>query len=167
MDSNTAQPTSLSNPVPVAQTDTPVLPVEAVTTPPNPAPEVQQPTPQVNASMPEVISIPPPPAVPSPSVDDKEAVTPEEIEKMFKLLADAMLEGLEKGAIEVEASEESSAFVLERLDNVKTKAEMVTFLTDLANRWPIYNTVSMQYVSATTDRNNIENIQGLLHSFIK
>ena len=93
---------------------------------------------------------------------ETEAIPSEEREKLYKELADAMLEALDKGDIEVEDSEKSSTYILEHLDNVQTKDELKGFLKELGSRWPIYNAVGMGYITTDNDQNKIEDIQGQL-----
>lgn len=71
-------------------------------------------------------------------------ITEEFREKIYKELAEVMLHGLESGQVSVEDSKKLSIFVLDRMDNLKTYGELVSFLQELVNKWPVFKTVSLQ-----------------------
>lgn len=102
-----------------------------------------------------------------PPETNPDAVTSEEREKLYKELAEKMLQGLETGEIEVEASEDSSEYILEHLDKVQTKAELMAFLEEVGNRWPVYKTMTTKEVTEQKDQDKITDIQDQLHQFIK
>jgi len=68
-------------------------------------------------------------------------ITPERIKEIYNILADAMIDGVEKMEISEEESRKSAEFILQNLDPIKTRAELISFLEELCKVWPTYNNV--------------------------
>lgn len=76
-------------------------------------------------------------------------VTPVQIDeqtkkKIYEDLAEALIAGLEKGLIPEQDSQDSSAFILDNLDAIQTREELIRFLETLCRRWDIYREVYLE-----------------------
>jgi|WetSurMetagenome_2_1015567.scaffolds.fasta_scaffold399499_2 hypothetical protein len=69
------------------------------------------------------------------------SITPERIKEIYNILADAMIDGIEKMEISENESKKSVEFILQNLDPVRTQAELILFLEQLCKTWPTYNNV--------------------------
>lgn len=81
------------------------------------------------------------PQAPSP---ENQNITDEYRERVYNLLADCLVKALQNPNPEVlsmEDSEQSAEFVLQHLEQVKTKDELYLFLKQLSERWFIYHPV--------------------------
>lgn len=68
-------------------------------------------------------------------------ISPERIKEIYNILADAMIDGIEKMEISEDESKKSAEYILQNLDPIKTQSELLTFLEQLCKTWPIYNNV--------------------------
>ncbi len=154
---------AIPDPMTPAVSDTFAPPVQTdIPSPMQPSP-VSDPVSTSPAPEPAVTTAPTEQATTSPAPASVLGEIPsEDRESLYKDLADAMMEALDKGEIEVEDSEASSQFVLDHLDSVQTKADLVNFLKELGERWPIYNTIGMKYITTDADQNKIDSIQDQL-----
>lgn len=71
-------------------------------------------------------------------------LTPEYREKIYSVLADAMFNGLDTGKVSVEDSKKMAGFILDQLDDIQVWSELVVFLNELSDKWPIYKSVFEQ-----------------------
>lgn len=63
--------------------------------------------------------------------------------KVYNMLAENLLHELEKEDLDftAEDAEKSAEFILSQLDTLQTKQELLAFLKQAADRWPIYKSV--------------------------
>lgn len=61
--------------------------------------------------------------------------------KVYELLADAMIHGLDNGDLGSDDVHESASLIIEKLDNIATFDELTAFITDLQTKWPSYKQV--------------------------
>ncbi len=73
--------------------------------------------------------------------------SPERIKEIYNILADAMIDGIEKMEISEEESKKAAGYILQNLDLVKTQPELITFLEQLCKTWPTYNNVYHKLLS--------------------
>lgn len=113
----------------------------------------------------------PPPAPVEDNPEPSEPISPEFREQVYKDLAEAMLDGLGTGEIEVKASEDSSEYILPKLDSVQTKEDLIVLLENVSIQWPVYKKIYDKYKTVQTvikqdgeDKQKIEDIQSQLHS---
>ncbi len=71
-------------------------------------------------------------------MDNYDQVTEEEKNSIYTRLADAMLEGLEANALTDEDSQTSAQFILEQLEVLSTRKDLMDFLNKLSTLWPVY-----------------------------
>lgn len=95
-------------------------------------------------------------ATPTPTPN---IITAEYREKVYKELAQAMLDGLDKGTITIEQSDEISHFVLDHLDNVGTIADLIVFVKELASKWPVYQSVLLRLQDESQKDEKIKGVQ--------
>ncbi len=74
-------------------------------------------------------------------MDNSIQITSEQKDEIYSKLADAMIDGLENGTLSPQDSEVSSQYILEQLGSITTRAELLTVLEDVSNRWSSYKTV--------------------------
>lgn len=167
MDDNSAQNNTQT---PVVSDTSPVSHDTFTLDTPLPAPSVPPPAPLDDTPPPDLSSADSQPNTSGEHPED--SVSPEFREQVYKELAEAMLDGLGTGEIEVEASEDSSEYILPKLDSVQTKNDLLALLQDVANQWPVYQKVYDQYKTAESqtksenaDREKLEAIKDQLHSF--
>lgn len=84
-------------------------------------------------------------------------LTPEDKEKIYSRLRDALIVGLQNGTIVDEEGQKSAEFVL-TLDTVKTQEELLTFLQNLSTRWPAYETVYIELKTEEEKKKDQEKI---------
>ncbi len=68
-------------------------------------------------------------------------VTEEERKKIYDILAELLLKGLElqnPDTFTVKDSEDSAEFIITKLHDVKTRGELLEFLKQLSERWDVY-----------------------------
>lgn len=68
-------------------------------------------------------------------------VSAERIKEIYNILADAMIDGIERMDISEEESKKSADYIFQNLDSIKTQAELINFLEQLCKAWPTYNNV--------------------------
>lgn len=107
----------------------------------------------------EALTATPTPAPVLAATTTPNTVTSEYREKVYKELAQAMLDGLDKGTITVEQSDEISHFVLDHLDNVGSTADLIVFVKELASKWPAYQSVSLQLQDESQKDEKIKGVQ--------
>ena len=72
---------------------------------------------------------------------------PEQLRKrIYDDLADAMIVALEQEKLSVAEMKRASAYTLENLDNAKSLASLIVFLTSLSQRWNVYSSVCNAYI---------------------
>ncbi len=68
--------------------------------------------------------------------------------RVYELLADAMIKGLEMKNPEffnAQDSEDSAELIATKLDILKTKSELLLFLKQLADQWEVYRPVYLEF----------------------
>lgn len=91
----------------------------------------------------------------------------EKIKEIYDVLSDAMIDGIEMGKISDDESKKSVEYILQNLDNVKTKQELITFLEYLCSTWPIYRAVYQQLINeqkTVENENKIEQVKNSLNN---
>ncbi len=78
-------------------------------------------------------------------MDNSALVTPEQRDAVYAKLADAMIRAMEAGAMDDTGSQQSSQFVLDRLETLSSREELMVFLEELSNRWPVYKEVYLSF----------------------
>lgn len=71
------------------------------------------------------------------------AFTDEYKEKVYEDLSQVMIDSLDTGEITIAQSKEISQFILDRLEIIVDIGGLNSFLQELANKWPIYLSVSL------------------------
>lgn len=69
-------------------------------------------------------------------------------DEVYGRLAECVITALENpnpDVISLPDAEQSADYILPRLDTVQTRSELIFFLRQLAERWPIYHSVYMEY----------------------
>jgi len=59
---------------------------------------------------------------------------------LYNELCAAMIEGLKAHSIQYESAQESAKTILQ-LDSIKTYPELLTFLEEVSEKWPVYKPV--------------------------
>lgn len=93
---------------------------------------------------------------------DEENLTNEFIHKIYHDLAEAMLSALEKGKMLAEESRYSSQYIIEKMEVIRKKSELVLFLEDLSSRWPAYYDVFVRTKNEIGDTQKIQNVESQL-----
>lgn len=100
-------------------------------------------------------------------MDDNTQISDEARDKIYTQIADTMIEGLEAGTLSADESQQSSQYILDRLDDVHTFQEAVELLKDVSERWPAYrNALSVieKEGSEKQDEAKIQKAQEQLHN---
>lgn len=72
---------------------------------------------------------------------NNQPITEEERKKVYDILAELLLKGLDLGnpdVFDVKDSEDSAEFIASKLDLVKTRGELLEFLKQLSEQWDVY-----------------------------
>ncbi len=83
------------------------------------------------------------------SINPDDSVSEELRKKVYEMLADAMITGLEMlnpDIFNVKDSEVSAELIATTLDQIKTKHELLLFLKKLSDRWEVYRPVYLEFV---------------------
>lgn len=64
--------------------------------------------------------------------------------KIYEDLAEELIAGLEKGLILEQDSKDSAGLILDKLDKIHTREELIVFLELLSRRWDIYREVYLE-----------------------
>ncbi|MBI4096285.1 MAG: hypothetical protein HY425_01045 [Candidatus Levybacteria bacterium] len=94
-------------------------------------------------------------------------ITPERREEIYNILADAMIDGIEKMEISEEESKKSVEYILQNLESVKTQAELITLLEQLCKTWPTYNNVYHKLLNeqqASNDQKKIAEVENSINN---
>lgn len=89
---------------------------------------------------------------------------------LYVQLTDTLLRGVIDDVFTPDESREISDFILRKLDRIKTKDEMLSFLHDLSTKWAKYNPfyVKLKYENQkTADEAKMTEIKSKLNQFIK
>lgn len=102
------------------------------------------------------------------------SVVKTDVEKLKKQLWDSLMDQITDSMLHGSASlrdgKESAQFMLDRLDNVKTKDELMQFLFDLQTKWAVYNPVYVKVKYTIENEKDVQKIQELkskLYTFIQ
>lgn len=90
--------------------------------------------------------------------------------KLYDDLCRGILEAMMHGQATIQDGKESARFILDHLDKVKTKDELLQFLFDLATRWKVYHPfyVKTKYtLEEEKDKEKIEKLKEHLYQFIR
>lgn len=90
--------------------------------------------------------------------------------KLYDDLCRGILEAMMHGQATIQDGKESARFILDHLDKVKTKDELLQFLFDLATRWKVYHPfyIKAKYtLEEEKDKEKIEKLKEHLYQFIK
>lgn len=102
------------------------------------------------------------------SIKDK---TVEEIKnELYDSLMDTILDAVIHGRTALKDGKQSAQFMLDKLDNAKTKDEILQFLFDLSTKWSLYSPIyiKMKYsVEEEKDTKKMQELKSKLYSFIK
>lgn len=85
------------------------------------------------------------PIVYSYIMDASAQITVEEKTTIYNNLADLLMNGLKNGELFEEDVQNSSKFILEKMESITTKEELITFLKILSDRWDIYREEYLKY----------------------
>lgn len=88
-----------------------------------------------------------------------QAITEQERSRVYDDLFHAVYYALEKGEIVEVDAQESADFILKKLDTLQTKAELLIFLEELANKWTIYSNAYLLAKSEYQTKDKIYEIQ--------
>ncbi len=103
------------------------------------------------------------------SIQNPSLITEDLRKKIYDDLAEAMISALEAGRINQEEGKKSAKFILNSLDNIKTKEELKKFLEDLGNQWNIYKGVLIKLKNEEVqnqDAQKLAQIQDKLNQLI-
>ncbi len=90
--------------------------------------------------------------------------------KLWDSLMDDLIDSMLHGNATIKDAKESAQFMIDRLDPLKTKNELMQFLFDLQTKWKIYNPVYIKtkYVfEKEADSQKIKELKSKLYTFIK
>lgn len=90
--------------------------------------------------------------------------------QVYDNLFDSITDALLHGNATIRDSKESAQFILGKLDEVKTKQELLQFLFDLSTKWTLYHPyyVKIKYsVAEEEDTKKIQELKSKLYQFIK
>lgn len=91
-------------------------------------------------------------------------------EKLYVQLTETLLRGVIDDVFTSQESKEISHFILGKLDDVRTKDEMIEFLHDLSTKWAKYNPfyVALKFENQQkSDDVKMDEIKSKLNQFIK
>jgi hypothetical protein len=91
-------------------------------------------------------------------------------EQLYVQLTDTLLRGVIDNTFTPEQSREISTFILAKLDRIKSKDEMLTFLHNLSTKWAPYNPfyVKLKYEGQKKDDEiKMQEIKSKLSQFIQ
>lgn len=107
------------------------------------------------------------------NVSDSSVVSPELVKmknKLYDDLAEVTLQGIINESIPSDLAHEISLIVLEKLDAIKTRDELLEFLHNLATKWTSYNPfyVKLKYEDEQKkDDQKMKDIQSKLQQFMQ
>ena len=91
-------------------------------------------------------------------------------EKLYVQLVETLLRGVVDDVFTPQESREISRFIMNKLDDVETKEEMIQFLHDLATKWSKYNPfyIQLKYENEKVkEKEKMDEIKAKLNQFIK
>ena len=94
-------------------------------------------------------------------------IGPERIKEIYNILADAMIDGIEKIEISEEESKKSAEYIVQNLDSVRTQTELITFLEQLCKSWPTYNNCYHKLLNeqkAFEDKKKIQEVESSINN---
>jgi len=91
-------------------------------------------------------------------------------ERLYDELCRGILEAINRGEASLLEGKQSAKFILDYLDNVQTKDELLQFLYDLATRWKVYHPfyIKTRYqLEEEAEKEKIEKLKKHLYQFYK
>lgn len=85
--------------------------------------------------------------------------------QIYEEMAEIIISALENGEISVEDSQKAAEFVLQKFDEVSSHDQLINFLGEISNLWPIYQSLHLKIKNEqvkTQDQAQIEQIQNSL-----
>lgn len=96
-------------------------------------------------------------------------LTPEEKKKIYEDLFDITFEQLKSKKLSVEDGQILAGFMLDNMEILKNKGELLTFLEKLNNKWSFFNNYYLKNKGEKTlkeDKKKIEEITAKLNQFL-
>lgn len=90
--------------------------------------------------------------------------------QLWDNLMDRIIDAMLHGNATLKDGKESAQFMLDRLDPVKSKEELLQFLFDIQTKWSLYNPiyVKIKYsFEGEKDTKKIEDLKSKLYTFIQ
>lgn len=90
--------------------------------------------------------------------------------QLWNSLMDQITDSMLHGTATLKDGKESAQFMLDRLDAVKTKEELMQFLFDLQTKWTVYNPVYIKVkytIENEKDLQKINELKSKLYTFIQ
>lgn len=90
--------------------------------------------------------------------------------ELYDSLCTGILDSMVHGNATFQDGKESARFILDNLEKVSTKKELLQFLFDLTTKWKLYNPyyVKIKYVfEQQDDTKKIEDLKSKLYTFIQ
>lgn len=90
--------------------------------------------------------------------------------QLWNSLMDQITDSMLHGSATLKDGKESAQFMLDRLDAVKTKDELMQFLFDLQTKWTVYNPVYVKVKYTIENEKDLQKINELktkLYTFIQ
>lgn len=90
--------------------------------------------------------------------------------ELWNSLMDQITDAMLHGTASLSDGKESAQFMLDRLDAVKSKEELMQFLFDLQTKWTVYNPVYVKVKYTIENEKDLKKIQELkskLYTFIQ
>ena len=79
----------------------------------------------------------------------------------------AIYDALKKEEITEDEAQNTAEFILPRLDSVKTKDELIAFLSELAEKWPVYSNVYLLTKSEHDNQVKLAQLHQEVNTLIK
>ncbi len=88
-------------------------------------------------------------AKPHHSTNPDQEISDELRKKVYDMLADALIKGLEllnPDIFNVRDSENSAEFIIDHMKSIKTRGELLVFLKHLSDKWEVFRPVYLDFV---------------------
>lgn len=86
----------------------------------------------------------------------------EQRDAIEKSIAELIIKGLREGLIQEEDLSPIGKFVLEKIDIIQTEEQMVAFLTELAQKWPLFSNILTIEKGKVTENSESQVAQNVL-----
>jgi hypothetical protein len=98
-----------------------------------------------------------------------QSLTPEEKKKIYDDLFDVFFIELKIKKLEVEEGRKIAEYILDNLETIEKKIDLITFLEKIYKKWPLFNNYFLKKkgeLIQTDDKEKIKEISNKLNQFI-